>query len=297
MPDHHVTFGFEAEFSNNVDRLTAYLADAGLSRARNMHAYHCDCDCCDFEDGGVFRSQRDSTCGGEVISQVFDSTPGGWVEAREAMQGLENAALVADAEPGMSAGFHVHVEAPRSYDVRVQMLWEFVRWESPLSFLGQGRWASMRRQNQSLCGLYGEDLAMDPEELYDTHHLADRHSNLNLHTNHGTVEFRLWNSTRAAWRMGLFAGLSVAFTDPAFLERLMTRSVSRSNFVHAVHSYDPALGLMAAAQYDYRSRHARAAQGVPLTATVSTALPEDNDPTWHDGSVIQPIDHDLFAVG
>lgn len=43
----------------------------------------------------------------------------------------------------------------------------------------------------------------------------DRHSTMNVATEHGTVEYRLWNSTRSAWRMELFCRLSVALTDPA----------------------------------------------------------------------------------
>lgn len=45
------------------------------------------------------------------------------------------------------------------------------------------------------------------------HHHNDRHSNFNITTNHGTVEYRFWNSTRSAWRMEMFCRLSVAMTD------------------------------------------------------------------------------------
>jgi hypothetical protein len=48
----------------------------------------------------------------------------------------------------------------------------------------------------------------------------DRHACLSLVTRHNTTEFRLWNSTRSAWRMELFCGLSRAWMDPAFVGRL-----------------------------------------------------------------------------
>src|SRR5205814_1718290 len=49
-----------------------------------------------------------------------------------------------------------------------------------------------------------------------THSVSDRHSNLNICPRRvPTWEFRLWNSTRVAWRMEMFAGLSVALMDPA----------------------------------------------------------------------------------
>lgn len=56
--------------------------------------------------------------------------------------------------------------------------------------------------------------------LLDYHHASDRHSNLNVRTRHDTWEFRLWNSTRSAWRMELFARLSLAFTTPDIVSQL-----------------------------------------------------------------------------
>lgn len=50
--------------------------------------------------------------------------------------------------------------------------------------------------------------------LYRVASEADRHSSLNLRTNHGTWEFRLWNSTRSAWRMEMFCHLSLALVEP-----------------------------------------------------------------------------------
>lgn len=57
--------------------------------------------------------------------------------------------------------------------------------------------------------------------VHTVHTHNDRHSNLNVSTNHGTVEFRLWNSSRSAWRMEMFCQASVALTDEAVTTSLI----------------------------------------------------------------------------
>lgn len=181
-----------------------------------------------------------------------------------AMAQLESLAVEVDAEPGYSSGFHVHVGANWMHaNDRFRALFAFVRWEEVLRYLAAGRFPSVRDENttvgaslrdnashtylgsvyfaddrrfrrqswQRICHSLLNDLG-DAEALgametmYHTHYSSDRHSNLNVRTSHGTWEFRLWNSTRSAWRMELFTRLSVALVDPAVVTKLLEYSLT-----------------------------------------------------------------------
>ena len=59
--------------------------------------------------------------------------------------------------------------------------------------------------------------------LWQAHRGNDRHTNLNVGARRAvTWEFRLWNSTRAAWRMEMYCEMSKAFMDPDFIAVLAT---------------------------------------------------------------------------
>lgn len=221
------------------------LQRSGLAMEPLLHSYHCDCSSCRYDNGYAFRGQRDSSCSGEIISRPFDTL----IESLDAMVGLQEAAVKTDAVPGWSAGFHVHVNIQgRTMNTRGRALWQFLRWEDTLRYIAAGRFPNQRSNNNRVIDCLGPDLrcldvvagapwAARPDRytfevpdlawcetemndvdldhlrrwLYEAHIDSDRHSNLNVNTQHGTWEFRLWNSTRAAWRMQLFVGLSQAF--------------------------------------------------------------------------------------
>lgn len=215
--------GFEAEFVTNAEALARRLHREGYSGSESIHHYHCRCEDCEYGTGSpLFRVQSDSTCDGEVISNILTSRAG----LNEACLALQKAAVDADAEPGLAAGFHVHSTTRRIVN-NPQAFWTIARWEPALLALSGGRWHSNRRNNDSLhesvvvgsgCAP-GTDVPSElRERAYRHHQSADRHNNLNINTRYDTWEFRLWNSTRSAWRMELFCLLGDAFTDQPFLD-------------------------------------------------------------------------------
>ena len=250
------TYGFEAEFTTGARALIATLHREGWSSMDTLHDWHCiqrrgPCDHCAFDgpnrDG--YRGQTDSSCDGEIISPVFgrddhDSPDDFFLEATNALQ---EAAVEVDAEPGQTAGMHVHVK-PDDPGTFFQLTWEFVRWEEVLKVLAAGPFPSHRdgmNQNvathaQTWWEMYGRDQtghgtpslaqamqgfatgnAPDPlvmRRLYQHINEADRHANLNFSETHGTAEFRIWNSSRTAWRMRLYAGVTRLFATPEFLD-------------------------------------------------------------------------------
>jgi len=168
-------------------------------------------------------------------------------EALPVMLTLERSAVEVDAEPGWTAGFHVHVSMNgASHTDRQRMLWRFMEWEPVLMYIARGRFPGMREMNTSLATAHGPWIrrscdingyaydvyygAADGDRytghyvtrpnatlrgaLHDHHSEADRHSNLNVRTRYNTWEMRLWNSTRSAWRMQLWCELSLAFLTP-----------------------------------------------------------------------------------
>lgn len=241
------TYGFEAEFATNAARVIERLHSLGCAGDGTLHGYHCDCEYCQFRNGHAFRGQTDSSCSGEIISDVFglpDEEYADWndEDAYEAyrpadlMARLCAASVEVDAEPGLNSGFHVHVgiQDLNSEPLR-NALWQFIRWEPILTRIGGGRWQEQRAGMNTTVrqctryefenwqgAYYSESRIRDAELSNDflnailtTQQCADRHSNLNVSARRSpTWEFRLWNSTRSAWRMEMFCGLSVALLDP-----------------------------------------------------------------------------------
>lgn len=80
----------------------------------------------------------------------------------------------------------------------------------------------------------------------------DRHSNLATRTRHHTWEFRVFNSTRAAWRMELWVRVALAFLDEGFVTALMEQEMmSMANFTHALNEVDGRAAELCARQVHY----------------------------------------------
>lgn len=285
------TFGYEAEFENNVEPLLARLHEQGLAGDSNLHGYHCRCESCNFTSGWAYRGQNDSSCGGEIISAVCSD----WDVGRDWMTALEVAAVEVDAEPSLRAGFHVHVGMSamiRRGLFQQAVLLNYLLWEPVLGELATGRWPSLRSFNSSLRDVlaYVRLTAEGPDgdsriswDVWDvltedgvaediTHDLrngnmgtfldqspqvqdavvniwtsaamefVDRHAWVSFQTrNRETVEFRLWNSTRSAWRMELAARTSLLFVNPDAYVDMLAKAMTA-----------PTLDALAslAAQYD-----------------------------------------------
>lgn len=241
------TFGFEAEFQNNVGNMARALHQAGVSMYPDIHNYMCECEACayDADTPADIRVKRDSSCGGEVISRILDDSE--WDEAVRLMTVVQDCALDTDTVPGISAGFHVHVAKPRRLRDRGRLVHAFILWEDAIAALAGGRWPDNRGWNTSLGSVAWYSLgslvgSRNPLDTDDTLHRLDRcdidttfyetladcaqcdwdrHSTLALSGRHPTVEFRLWNSTRSAWRMELWCRLSVALRSNGLIAALL----------------------------------------------------------------------------
>jgi hypothetical protein len=204
------TFGFEAEFELNALEVAACLharngdldVPGPIIGSAELHRYHCECDFCrvapEYPGGFVypFRAQTDSSCSGEIISKVFNTMD----EAKPFMVMLQDAAVEADGTPGYNSGFHVHSLMPSDAT-------ELIR-RSELVFEYYDTITSTEVKRE-IC-----------RALYRDHRQHDRHSYLNVNTRWDTWEFRLFNSTRSAWRMELFCLIALAFANNGFVNLL-----------------------------------------------------------------------------
>lgn len=275
-------FGFELEFGTNAAEVVAYLnrKNRHMMPMAEMHRYHCDCGYCSIP-GSVLRAQTDSSCAGEIITTPFDN----WENAREVMAEIEEAAIEADGEPGIQAGLHVHVSLEESNPVHlIDSFIQFMRWEQVLVGVAAGRFEANRNANRHVAqdmryllesefqrkyaglsvprgsvALINKVLARsdlyEKERIYTTHRENDRHSNLNVRTRFQTWEFRLWNSTRVAWRMELWCRLSVALIDPVVTERLAAmEQPDLAGFRTVISDWDRGTGQLLDRQVTYSNK-------------------------------------------
>jgi len=282
------TFGFEAEYQTNVQEIAYIMHEKGHTQDTYLHNYTCDCEGCEisyydddecervYEHDSIYnlRIKNDSSCNGELISKVWQSPDDNRV--RKLWTDIEQAAINVDTEPGLSAGFHVHVGREHLDLIkRGKLVLALTAWEPILLTLAAGRWPRNRNWNmmlesilhQTFAGL-SDDLETEREAgvnhvgaiiktlrheeqgsdrvrvTYRTiareHQEADRHSSMAFSERHPTMEFRLWNSTRSAWRMELWCRLSLLMADPSFVNLMIQKwepTATIDEFVELIAEY------------------------------------------------------------
>lgn len=216
------TFGVECEVADGAGAVLQLMAQRGLAGDSDFHDYHCTCsDCYHFRDGAPFAGQEDCTVDGELISKVLHY---GTTEADAALMGLAQAMVDGRADQDRTAGFHVHVEAPRTPAARVLLYRLFLRYQDNLAELAAGKFGEVRDYNAPLEVYHllrfdgpSEDQFWnhDPDEVGEAIQHPHKSSWLAYRPEHGTYEFRLWNATVSEFRMRLAVGVSVALCQAA----------------------------------------------------------------------------------
>ncbi len=231
------TFGFEVEFAQGVERALPILAREGLLLDGELHRYHCDCSWCDNWDNPL-RAQTDSSCGGEIISGIFDTC--NWEYALETMDRLCRALDEADVAVSSQCGLHVHIGninedlprtylgvehlmttivAPGAFDRRRTMnrtlhqaARNLLRNETDHTVSGGLRWKRRWGAWMDSCCTSSPDEALD--SLLVEAIGEDRHVDFNRDVHRTrTSEVRVFNGTRVPWRIELACRLSVALVE------------------------------------------------------------------------------------
>lgn len=236
------TVGFECELhSVRSHQLVDGLTRSGLwtpppeddphvqHAGHGVHYNHCRCSSCSW-DGAWVRPHSDSSCGGELVTKPM-AWPGD--DALCVMTTIEQLLANVHAEPGRSAGFHIHVGLP-PYQIRK------IRNDHSRVRYGTDRWftrvidyfswyehqfAVFARQSAPQVRRYNYWLSTGDNQTHNNHtpvepnppvrkrdgHAYYKGYNLSLRTN--TLEFRMWNSVVDAWRMHMAIEISCAFLD------------------------------------------------------------------------------------
>lgn len=207
------TFGIEMEVgSGSADLLEAL----GL---HDIHSYHCGCDRC-YPDrpGPDFTAQEDCTVDAEFISRILPYND----EGMEAIEDLGEAVRKARCGYGgfRDVGLHIHVgheDLPYDDDAmrRFWRLW--FHCENDIERMAAGSRECVRGYNAPVSerhvGAPSVEVMYRSDEWIPGHTYRD--SWVATRTNHSTFEFRVWNSTRATWRIHLAVGVSVALVAAA----------------------------------------------------------------------------------
>lgn len=229
-----LNFGIECELSGGTSDV---LDNLGLD---SLHSYHCDCSRCEPERSSPdWTAQEDCTADGEFISRILTY---GTADAVDAINAFGAALLAARATHSNGQGLHIHVGTedmtPESW-VRFWRLW--FRYQDDIAKLAQGSYDRVRSYNVPVrfSDVVGEWDRTPEAEFWsgDDAIVArrigrpyNRASWVNPQTPHGTAEFRLWNSTRLAWRIHLAVGVSVALIQASIDGVRIRRSDERILF-------------------------------------------------------------------
>lgn len=213
-----IRFGFELEIADNAEQVRQNLYEMNLTAHDCFHEYHCSCLECSYgRDNStryLFAAQDDCTCDGEFITRILRF---GGAAHKRAIEGISAAALLANADTTSSdVGNHVHVER----DVFARAL------EQGYPGTEAGNHYSYRTSTERdlyrLFAHYSDELdvlARGPQRAvreYNDRPYRESPSDDNcgswLMRKSRTNEFRLWNSTKAPWRIHLHVAVSVAMT-------------------------------------------------------------------------------------
>lgn len=208
-----ITFGFELEVSGGAHNTLAHLGEMGLTEHDHFHCYHCDCEDCEVSlRGPLFKAQQDCTADGEFITRVLEY---GSLDADRAIAGISRALLLGGAFVSGDVGNHVHVshEAMSNAD-RNRLNRLFARYESELLDIASAGQSRIRSYNGRAPQFNSNIWAATSADM-DRWRYYDYSEGSKLTWKDPTVEFRLWNSTKAAWRIRTHVGLSVAMVQAA----------------------------------------------------------------------------------
>jgi hypothetical protein len=222
-----VNFGFELEMRSNAERVVNDLHERGVCAVPHLHNYHCRCGECAYDNNAyLFTAQNDCTVNGEMISKILEY---GSDRHYRAVREVTSAMVRHNARVTGDTGLHVHV--PRdAFSTRRQRRILFrlmARYWSELSELAAGGQPTVRGYNQPPQDPryaqydYYNNRNRDgsrrsiPSGPFDWSGTAYPNAGSWLVTKEATYEFRLWNATRAEWRVNLAIGLSVAMTKAA----------------------------------------------------------------------------------
>jgi hypothetical protein len=221
-----LTVGFELEVSGNARSVLSHLQNAGLTTHTRLHDYHCCCEQCEPSTmPALFKAQLDCTADGEFITSILEY---GSRDMDKAILGISRALILGKGCVGGSVGNHVHVsQEGMSGMAKRRLLRIFARYEGDLLEIAAAGHDCMRGYNgrMTVPDMLWDEVEGRPQRERRASSMS--HGNT-LAWKNPTVEFRLWNATRAAWRIRTHVGLSAAMVQAATARVDVTRDDPRT---------------------------------------------------------------------
>lgn len=231
------TFGFELEVAEGAPELSVQLRSAGLAHQGRVHQYHCRCEYCDEyfgQQGNWLKVQNDSSCGGEVISSILrwentGDTDEMDVNPTRIIDGLTRILVESDTPIDHRCGLHVHVGATDLSDNQLGRLYALMHHHEAILYrLACGRRSEHRGYNNNFDYCRPMSAFDNPVEARELARLKSAQvksspiaynkyiaANMMPIERLGTVEFRLWESTRSRRRLRFYIKLSIALVQRA----------------------------------------------------------------------------------
>jgi hypothetical protein len=233
------TFGFELEVADGAGELALALYNQQLTVSSRRHEWHCRCQACAptfGQWGNWLKVQFDSSCGGEVISSVLRWGDIGNIDDGESnvnpnliIEKLTQTLVDNDTPIDDRCGLHVHVGATDLSNSQLGRLYSLMHHHEAILYrLACGRSATHRGYANEFNYCRPMSAFNNPVELKELALLKSAQvksspiahnkyvaANLMPIESLGTVEFRLWESTRSLRRLRLYSKLSVALVQRA----------------------------------------------------------------------------------
>lgn len=213
------TVGFELEVNTHAEAVANALHEYNITPDNRVHSYHCRCATCgNSVTSGRFKAQYDSSLssGVEIISPPM-SIPALLEDTR--VDTIEAILCTTGAGINENCGLHVHVGVQDLTERGLSQLHDsFVTFEMAMYHMAIGgqkthRGGSYASPISKFNGTY-ENLP-HADKVARLRRSGGHSVGLNFRSSYGTVEYRLWNATRAAWRVRLYASTSMLFTQLA----------------------------------------------------------------------------------
>lgn len=248
------TIGHEVEYSAG-SILAQKLHELGLTDDDGLHNYQCGCG-----TRTPIHSTEDSTArGGEYLI----GGPNGVLFASdyyiEVIKAFSAAAIEVRCATGERVGMHTHVGTADLGLVQKRLLLRnYLALQDDLLDLASSHMREVRSNGCTAPRLpTSHYIRSDADWTRDIHeidwHLPGRPTlNFGDYPNRHTVEFRVWNSTRSAWRMYLAGGISSALVQASADGHVAGKpgDVSIAEFLHDYMT--PELAVMVHRQKTYK---------------------------------------------
>lgn len=211
------TLGHEVEYESGIE-IVGVLYDKGLCDSNSIHSYHCSCG----TRHAIHCTEDGTAPGGEHVIGGPNGVVFGSQLYLDIITAFSDIAIDVGCGVSHDVGMHTHVGiSDLTHVQRCNLLRNYLALQNDIVNLASMADAEVRNNGNTTARIsersYIQDRSDWTKDIFALEHWAlPSRPTLNFHTGRPTVEFRVWNSTKSAWRMYLAGGVSTALTQASF---------------------------------------------------------------------------------